>query len=759
MKKSLLVCSSFKSGRRVRVQFYNNENLNMVPKFRLDLQCSRQEGRMGSWVVRDPVSLDFFLFSDFEMQLAQKFDGQHTVECIHQRWVRQESLDWLLQFINKLQRCGLLLPWTSSSGGRVIAPPLSRSDTRTYLALLRRLLNPLCVRLPLFDPNAMLKRFSPIADALFSRVFFSILCLASAFAMFRVLNQLILTPVALRPTAWLTSVSFDRLFAIYFTFIAVKLGHEIGHALACQKWRVECHEVGILFFAFTPCFYCDTSDSWKLKRPEQRACIAAGGLYFELIFATLAAFTWLSTNAQSYTHTLAFDVMIVCTVGTIAVNANPLLKYDGYYILADLTRAPNLAQQSISLLRARILSFFSTIDFFRLHSASAIGTSTFSRLCLQFYAALSLTYRITILAALLIIAWRIFESLGLQLLGLGVIFVSVVRFMQGFLSEVLRVVAVLSNAGRVRRFRTSMCLLVFVGLGLLAFLLPIPQFVQARMLCDFVDLGPIYAKHDGRLLLEATDGDFVTKGEKIASIDSHSLRIQLLETEADLTILEEQAQQLRIRLVDDPSAALELAGLILKIEQLKAQLILLHADTSNLQISASRDGILYTAFGSAPNQVLADQRESDLGNVPFLSREFHGRHIDRGTLIGWLPAGRLQVKAYVSQAQAQLLARGMPLLARWDAEPSRKFYGSVKRVFPEPLSSPPKVLRGDSQFESNFSVAKNFAQAPPIYVVLVELESEVPSDMQRHALGDCHIRIASRSLFQRLRRTLHWKNL
>ena len=149
--------------------------------------------------------------------------------------------------------------------------------------------------------------------------------------------------------------SFDNFFAANNWFLlAIVLGvtkvlHEFGHGLACKRFGGRCHEMGLMFLVLTPCLYANVSDSWLLKSKWKRAFIAAAGMYVELVIASIAVFVWWF-SIPGLVHHLALNVIVVCSVSTLIFNANPLLRYDGYYILADLMEIPNLRQKSSAML-------------------------------------------------------------------------------------------------------------------------------------------------------------------------------------------------------------------------------------------------------------------------------------------------------------------------------------------------------------------------------------------------------------------------
>ena len=130
----------------------------------------------------------------------------------------------------------------------------------------------------------------------------------------------------------------------------VKVLHEFGHGLSCKKFGGECHEMGAMLLVFTPCLYCNVSDSWMLPNKWQRVFIGAAGMYVELILASIATFLWWFSEDGMF-HFLCLSVMFICSVSTVVFNGNPLLRFDGYYIIMDILEIPNLRQKASEILK------------------------------------------------------------------------------------------------------------------------------------------------------------------------------------------------------------------------------------------------------------------------------------------------------------------------------------------------------------------------------------------------------------------------
>ena len=156
--------------------------------------------------------------------------------------------------------------------------------------------------------------------------------------------------------------SFNAFFAAKnWLLLAAVLGctkvlHEFGHGLSCKHFGGECHEMGVMLLVLTPCLYCNVSDSWMLPNKWRRAAIGAAGMYVEVVLASLCTWIWWFTE-PGLLHYTCLNIMFVSSVSTILFNANPLLRYDGYYICSDLMEVPNLRQKSNQILTRKLSEY------------------------------------------------------------------------------------------------------------------------------------------------------------------------------------------------------------------------------------------------------------------------------------------------------------------------------------------------------------------------------------------------------------------
>jgi len=536
----------------------------------------------------------------------------------------------------------------------------------------------------------------------------------------------------------LSTIQGDRWLLVLACYLIVKSLHELGHALACLHWRASCTEIGLLFLFFTPCLYCDTTDSWKLRSRWQRAAIAFAGIYVELIIASLAAIVWLCTR-DGLAHSLAANIMLVCSIDTVLVNANPLLKYDGYYILSDLWGVPNLSDQgreaSWSILRGFLTA--------RAPQQDHLDRNVW---CLAVYSLGSFIYRTLVLFIILWLAWHVLTPLGLGFLALTIYATTAVGLALAFKRFVLRFIGETWMNSAVRISRSVMLYGVLIALLASLWLVPIPHHVVARAISDYADKTPLFAKSTAELVVCVAPGSSVKQGETVFTLDAPEKRLELMSVRGDIQLLEEKCEQLRNLAVDDPKAAFEIPTLTELSAELRAKEQLLAHDLAALQFRAPEDGwFLPSAVRLA--SPLAAARDSRRSEIPTAANNL-GCTLERGTALGWFSSRQQPILiALVAAEDVKRIAVGMPVECQWDGQPGHVLRGEVEKIAPDPILSTPEELLGDAAFISIRNERGQYAPDVPHYEVQIRLAANSCKPL-KGTLASVRVKIAARTLWQ-----------
>ena len=320
-----------------------------LPRLRPELEVSEQvyDGQP-YWVIKDPVSLRYYRFSREEYFILDQLRKGVTLEELkeaHREEFQDDSLraDEIGGFLGSLMSRNLvLLPQPNRDELLYLG-----SRRRRRLKWISQLSSFMFFKIPLYDPDRLFNRLMPRIRFIWSRPFllFFLLLLIYSFS------------ILIRQWGDCTSMFFASFFTMrniplfFFILYVIKGLHEFGHGLTCKNYGGEVHEMGFLFLVFTPFLYCNVSDSWTFPDKRRRMLVTAGGILTELFFACLATIIWYYSDSGSFFHSLMFNVMMACSISTILFNANPLLRYDGYYLMMDLIEVPNLRQRASTYMR------------------------------------------------------------------------------------------------------------------------------------------------------------------------------------------------------------------------------------------------------------------------------------------------------------------------------------------------------------------------------------------------------------------------
>src|SRR5450432_3057909 len=342
--------------------------VTLKPKLRGTAQISRQYYRGERWyVVRDAASNQYHRLSAAAYKFVGLLDGTRTVGEAWDLVGGQLADDAptqpeVIQILSQLYAANLLE--TDITPDATVL--LRRHKQMVKRKIQGRLMNVLFPRIPIWDPDQFLKRWLPVARVLFSKLGALIWLVVVVSALATVLPQSQQLRSAANHALDLQH-NWENIFLLYGTFVAIKLLHELGHAFACRRFGGECHELGIMLLVLVPTPYVDASTAWSFPSKWQRVFVGAAGMIVELFAASICAIIWCATNHDAYPlfSQLLYNAMFVASVSTIIFNANPLLRYDGYYILSDLLEIPNLAQRGKDYLYYLVKKYAWNVRFAR----------------------------------------------------------------------------------------------------------------------------------------------------------------------------------------------------------------------------------------------------------------------------------------------------------------------------------------------------------------------------------------------------------
>ncbi len=509
------------------------------PRLSAQVQAHRQHYRGRLWyVLQDPLSNQYSRLSEPGYRFVALLDGRRTVA---EAWsIASEQLGdsaptqgEVIQLLGMLYASNLL---------RAELPPDTEGLFGRYQKRIRRevqgyMMNLLFARIPLFDPNHFLDRTVGLVGKIFSW-WGAVLWLAivSTGLYFIIQNISALTDQASKVLAP------ENLMWLGVAFWGVKIFHEFGHAYACKKMGRdtgsggEVHTMGIMLLVFAPIPYVDASSAWAFPSKWQRAFVAASGMIIELPIAALAAVVWASTSPDAPVHQIAYNVMFIASVQTLLFNANPLLRFDGYYILSDLIETPNLAQRSKSYLTYLVRKYAWSV-----RQVQNPAHTTGEKIWFVFYGIASTVYRVFISVRILL-----FVAGSLFMLGVVLAAAAVTAWLIVPLGKFVHYLLVSPELTRVRGRAIVSTVIVFGGIIATIGLLPRPDHWRIDGVVEPEDLAFVFAEEAGFIQTVVPSGvQVVSGGEPLVRTTNPQLEAQQQLQQAELARLGALLRQAR----------------------------------------------------------------------------------------------------------------------------------------------------------------------------------------------------------------------
>jgi putative peptide zinc metalloprotease protein len=618
----------------------------LKPRLRPHVQVTRQHYRGRRWhVAHDPASNQFYRLSPVAYQMVGLLDGTRSVEDV---WnialanhgdgapTQQETIELLGQMYNSNLLAIDATPETEQL--------LSRGRERTKKRIAQQAIGIMYFKVRLFNPSRYLNFLEPILRPILNRWGFLLWCLWVAYGLYSVLPYWDELAVAARD-----AVAPANYFWIGVVFVLIKAIHETGHGVLTRRFGGQVPEFGVMLLVLFPSPYVDASSAWSFPSKWQRAAVGAGGMLFELAVAAGAAMVWIATRSQpgALAHQLAYNAMFTASVTTIFFNANPLMRFDGYYILSDMLEVPNLMQRSMRMLQHLCQKYI-----YRLEHTRPPSSSRAEQVILVVYGIAAMIYRVFLFVGITLYLLGKLFALGLVL--------AVWSAAAWFILPLGKFVHWLAASPQVaeRRGRAVATTLGLLALFTVVFgIVPLPDNRRAAGVVESLQRSGIYFGADA--FIESAHkrlGDEVKKGDLIVECRSPDLeqRIELVTARrGELEAVE------RMSLVRNPLQAQQAQDRIAATDEM---LRVLRDRLAALQVRAPHDGVLVAGVGGVDPAAVV------------------GAYAKRGQMLCEIvDTGHLRVVAPLTTAQAS------PLI-----ELPREKY----RVQLRPYSRPERLVNG-----------------------------------------------------------------
>ncbi len=503
--------------------------LSAQPCFNSDCTTTYSDIRGEAWIIiKNPLTgAHVRIFRDLWLHLC-RLDGnvtlQRWIEPLAQRYGEQRLLSMVVQ----LKRQGMLIFPGSAQ--------LSEKSDKSVGAALFSRYNPLMLRVALFNPTKLLDSFCKLPLILPLKWLLVAVGLLVAMALL----SLILSGGKL-VTFWQAYSQNMQIWHFVLLFPLTKCLHELAHGWVLRYFGGDAPEAGISFIVLFPMPYVDATDAWSLPR-RNRMLVTGAGMAVDFLLACVGIVLWAHL-APGAIASMGFTLALMGVVSIFVFNANPLLKFDGYYLLEDALDSPGLARRSHSYMRYIVKRYV-----FLLNHSVPPPVAPGERAWLVVYAVSSCVYRFVLAAIISVYLISTLHELGIVLSLFSLIplcvlpllrFARFLSFSKELNNSRLRAVSVLSVI--------ALCCTGFI------FSVPVPSSTRTQGIVWVDEQAQVYASQSGTIdQLMVASGDVVKKGEPIMALGSDGLDIDLERQRAAVRLAQLVVEQYR---QSDPARA------------------------------------------------------------------------------------------------------------------------------------------------------------------------------------------------------------
>lgn len=572
-----------------------------------------------------------------------------------------------------------------------------RYNKRRRREVTAKILGAMFARFPLFDPEDFLNRIKPVSNGIFSRWGFVVWLIVIGWGISAVIGS----------TNELVAQSYrvldpGNLPWLFLVTAVLKAFHEYGHMALCKKFGGSVRRAGILLMIFTPMPFADTTSAWGFRDRGQRLLVGFGGMIVEMFLAAIAAVIW-AKSGEGLVRDLAFNAMLVGSVSTLLFNLNPLLRFDGYFILSDLSGMANLYQRSLKFLR-----YLAERYLFGLRRELSPANDRTESWVFAVYGVAGAIYRFLLFGSILLFVWDRFLLLG--------VIMGAICAVAWILVPIGKLINYLIGSPKLHLQRARALGSVLGALIVILMAtrwLPFPQSLRAPGVLQARHSTILTSGSNGRIAaLIATPGSFVESGQVLLRMEDYDLLLSLREIHARI---EEGRARIRQALAEEPASRPVLQGYLEALEKRAEEL---KARESALEVVAPHAG-----WWVAPE-----------------IEDATGVWMPRGSAIGEIidpDVYEFRVQVPVNRMSRIVSAAEGPARVRLDGQPWTRL-NVTKRVL---VAASPET--GDQDREDQ----RNGESNPPSFEFRGEIEPDDSALLLHGLAGEIRFSLPSQSLF------------
>lgn len=634
-----------------------------------------------AWVIQDTVLNRFYRIGWLEFECLLRWDRSPEEICkaIHAETPLRPDVEQIVDFRQFLENNQLLRP-----GREALARMAARSQENAWLSWRWWLHHYLFFRVPLLRPQQHLQALAKKLDWVFQPLTGVLVLLLSITGILLVLQQW-----DTFTTAVVESFSASGLVSFAIALALAKTLHELGHALVATRLGLRVGHMGIAFVVMWPMLYTDTGESWKLRSARQRLAIASAGIITELALAGLATLGWALSDPGPLRNALLY-LATTSWVLSLALNASPFMRFDGYFILSDLLDFPNLHERSSALARVTLRRLLLGLD-----EDWPEAFSPGKRRALVAFAMVTWVYRLVLFLGIAVAVYLLF----FKLLGILLFAVEVAWFILMPVWRELKYWWQHRDGVSTSHRRTWW---VIGALALLLLAVPWRTQVQAMGVARAEHQLRVFAPYPARLQALHPAGA-VTAGAALVTLDEPDIASRLSSSEASA-----RSYQARLGgLIADPSGADQAIATRQRLDVQFEEARAARSEIARLTLQAPFDG---------------QWLDLDPARQP-------GQWVHSREAIGILVDPRhWQVDAYVDQDEVQHLIQGGTVRFYPEGQPT-PINGTVLTIGSTRVSQLHHAMLA-SRFGGPLTVAsrgKELLPTPPLFHVLIQLDGAPPA--------------------------------
>lgn len=589
-----------------------------IPILRQDLRLlsgSKDEAGENSWLLYDPLRHQYFALSRTALLLLRYLPKVSSIDELKTHiesddaHIDDQDIEAFIQFLTG----NFLSVGSDMAHVEKIRVAQKNRQHHWFMWLVH---NYLFIKIPLIRPDRFLDAILAVFRPLGSKTARNLIYALGVYGVFSLFWQ------------WESFVTtFDYFFnlsgLLYYALalVAVKIAHELGHALVAKHHGLRVSSMGVALLVLFPVLYTDNTDAWRLTDQRKKLQIVMAGLAVELHIALLALFSW-GVLEDGPARSAAFFLATTSIVGSLLVNLSPFMRFDGYYALADFLGMQNLQPRAFALARWQVRQWF-----FGLPENVPEPFAPSKHYFLVFYSFATWIYRFFLfLGIALLVYFMAFKLLGIFLFIVEIIWF-IARPIYAEMQQWWQRRALFSFNHQTRR-----TLFISLMIVLLAFV-PWRNSVTAPALIESTLQTPIYLPEAARIAaIHVENGQSVRKGDKLLRAHSPQLEheIELAQRKVRLLDLElrrygASPDNLRDKLVSEQKLA-EAQSLLRGLRKRKAELTLTAPSSGVLQFSRHLEADLWLA----PQDQLFFVFEPDLAQIVSFIEEAQMHRIRTG---------------------------------------------------------------------------------------------------------------------------------